>query len=140
MLNKLIILKAILENKNPLLVLLESKILDESFSEWAKNEVELAGLLKEDSDYNGMIGQSLMDLIELFSNQGHSGTSAALVAEIFNKLVQWDPLTECDHSDYLDTSIYTGEPGKLFQCKRCPHMFSEDRKNWYSVKESEGKS
>ena len=140
MMSKLITLKAILENKNPLLVLLESKILDESFSEWAKNEVELAGLLKEDSDYNGMIGQSLMDLIELFSNQGHSGTSAALVAEIFNKLVQWDPLTECDHSDYLDTSIYTGEPGKLFQCKRCPHMFSEDRKNWYSVKESEGKS
>jgi hypothetical protein len=141
MLNKLIILKAILENKNPLLVLLESKILDESFSEWAKNEVELAGLLKEDSDYKGMIGQSLMDLIELFSNQGHSGTSAALVAEIFHKLVQWEPLTECDHSDYLDTSIYTGEPGKLFQCKRCPHMFSEDGgKNWYSVKESEGKS
>ncbi len=125
-----------LEGKNPFLVLQESKILDESFAEWAKNEIKLAGLYDEDSDYKGMIGQALENLVDAFSNQGHSGTSAVLVAEIFHKLVQWEPLTKCDHTDYNDVSEMSGKK-PMYQCKRCPHYFSTDEgKTWYSVKEN----
>lgn len=61
-----------------------------NLTDWARRELEIAGLFQKDSDYDGMIGQAAYDLIRLFSMQGHSGFSAALVAEIVGKLMRWD--------------------------------------------------
>ena len=60
--------------------------------EHAKKEIELIGMFDKDSDYNGMIGESVMELIKVFSEQGHSGHSAAIVSNIFNKLSRFKPL------------------------------------------------
>jgi hypothetical protein len=43
----------------------------------AQYEIDLVGLSDQDSDYNGMIGDAVMQLIRLFSAQGHSGFSAS---------------------------------------------------------------
>jgi hypothetical protein len=103
--------------------------------DWAVNELRLAGLFDKDSDYEGMIGKAVAELFETFTKQGHSGMSAMMASEIFHKLVNGETLTECDHSDFIDTSIYTGEPGKLFQCKRCMNFFSNDGgRSWYDVR------
>lgn len=60
--------------------------------EHAKYELEMAGLFGKDSDYGGMIGEAVMELIEKFSEQGHSGMSASIVASIFAELVMYKPL------------------------------------------------
>lgn len=53
------------------------------------------GLMDEDSDYNGMLGKSVRQLSMMFARQGHSGTSAQVTVQVFNKLMdEWnDPKT-----------------------------------------------
>ena len=36
----------------------------------ARNELKLAGLFDKDSDYDGMLGDSVMELVKVFSKQG----------------------------------------------------------------------
>ena len=58
----------------------------------AKFELELAGFFGEDSDYGGAIGEAVMELMEVFEKQGHSGGSAPIVASLFHKLANYKPL------------------------------------------------
>ena len=44
------------------------------------------GLFDEDSDYDGMLGKAVLELITVFANQGHSGYSAQMTRELFHKL------------------------------------------------------
>ena len=57
--------------------------------EWAKNELELAGLFDKDSDYDGALGPAILSMVEVFADQGHSGFSAGMSAGILNKLLNW---------------------------------------------------
>jgi hypothetical protein len=59
-----------------------------SLIEYAEEEIKAAGLNDPDpdSDYNGDIGKAVLELIQVFSNQGHSGMSASIVRNVFNKL------------------------------------------------------
>lgn len=49
--------------------------------------------LDKDSDYEGVLGEAIMELVRSFSRQGHSGMSAAMTSEIFNRLAGWKPLS-----------------------------------------------
>ena len=65
-----------------------------TLNEFAKQELELAGLLSpEDDFYGGETGKAVLELMEVFSKQGHSGQSAAIVADVFWKLSNYKPLT-----------------------------------------------
>ena len=63
-----------------------------NLKEHAKFELDRAGLFNSDSDYNREIAKSVMELINVFADQGHSGTSANIVRSIFNELAQYKPL------------------------------------------------
>ena len=58
----------------------------------AKLELQMAGFFDKDSDYGGMIGEAVMQLMEVFVEQGHSGYSAPVVANLFHKLANYEPL------------------------------------------------
>lgn len=45
------------------------------------------GFYAPDSDFDGMIGKAVEALSETFASQGHSGMSAALTLDVFNKLM-----------------------------------------------------
>jgi hypothetical protein len=79
----------------------------------AELELEMAGLLSPDSVYDGMLGKSVLELLEVFANQGHSGTSASMTSDLFNKLSRYEPLgaltgkdEEWGFLDYGDTTLY----------------------------------
>ncbi len=59
----------------------------------AKRELEIAGLFDKDSDNDGMLGKAVMELMEVFSKQGHSGFSASIVSSLFLKVADYKPLT-----------------------------------------------
>lgn len=59
----------------------------------AKNELELNGMFDKDADYGGGLAESVMELIEVFSKQGHSGASASMVSDLFNKLSRFKPIS-----------------------------------------------
>jgi hypothetical protein len=59
----------------------------------AKLELEIAGLLSEKGDfYGGETGKAVLELMEVFANQGHSGMSAPIVADLFKRLSNHEPL------------------------------------------------
>jgi len=108
----------------------------------AKKELELAGLFKKDSDYNGMIGKAVMELMKCFSGQGHSGFSAGMVLDLFRRLGKWEQLTPVtdDPKDWNDVSEMSGDKKKLWQSKRNPSYFSENGgKSYYNVEDKKRK-
>ena len=95
----------------------------------AKTELEISGLFDKEGDfYEGMTGKAVMELIELFSKQGHSGMSAPIVADIFKKLANYEPLgpitgKDEEWSDVRD--IGNGKP--WYQNKRCSALFKDGK-------------
>lgn len=59
-----------------------------TYKDFAKFWINKRGISDSDSDYNGMLGQAVMELAEVMSTQGHSGTSASMVSELFYQLNQ----------------------------------------------------
>lgn len=126
----------------------ESKI-NESLTEFAKEELKLAGLFDKDSDYDGMIGEAVMELMTTFANQGHSGFSAGMVTEIFQKLAGHKPLSELTDrsSEWMfitdkDRLHPSEREMPLWQSRRNPGCFSHDGgKTYYDLddKANEGK-
>lgn len=94
----------------------------------AKTELEIAGLFDEDSDYNGAIGEAVMELIEVFSKQGHSGMSAPYVVSIFEKLANFKPLIGITGKDEeWGTVRDLGIDGSWYQNKRCSAIFKDGK-------------
>lgn len=90
----------------------------------AKTELELAGFFKEDSDYGGLLGKAVVELVEKFAEQGHSGFSANQTVNLFNKVARFEPLMPLTGED--DEWNEVGEGG--YQNKRCSHVFKENSK------------
>lgn len=93
-----------------------------SLVEYAKSELELAGLFDEDSDYDGMIGSAALEIVEVFAKQGHSGGSAFLVTNIVNQLMQFKPLTPLTYNP--DEWNHVGS--NTWQNRRRSSVFSKD--------------
>tara|TARA_Y100000034_G_C6880489_1_gene403406 strand:+ start:356 stop:943 length:588 start_codon:yes stop_codon:yes gene_type:complete len=89
----------------------------------AKRELELAGMFDEDSDYSGMLGNAIMELIKVFAKQGHSGFSASRTIQIFSKLADYKPLIGITGKDG-EWSENTFD-GKTYQNKRLSSLFKE---------------
>jgi hypothetical protein len=106
-----------------------------SLKKHAQHELELAGLFDKDSDYGGMIGKAVMELIEVFAKQGHSGFSAHWVLGTFKTVASFKTLTpiNADNPDeWMDVSEMSGKP--MWQNKRDSEIFSEDGgKTFYNV-------
>lgn len=98
--------------------------------EHAKRELEIAGLFDEDSDYGGMLGKSILEIVEKFSKQDHSGFSAVMSIQILSKLLAYENLTEL--TDNPEDWIEVGEG--VWQNRRNSKCFSNDSgKTHYSL-------
>jgi hypothetical protein len=108
----------------------------------AKVELEITGLLSEEGDfYGGATGKAVLELMEVFTKQGHSGMSASIVADIFQKLAthqvlspitgkdeEWNLLDYGDDLTYQnkrESGLFKDEDGKITYVraliKRCPN-------------------
>jgi len=93
-----------------------------NLNEHARFELNYAGLFDNDADYNGEIAKSVMELIDVFSKQGHSGASASFVRNIFNELVQFKPLGGITGED----NEWTEVGNSIFQNKRLGGVFKQN--------------
>jgi hypothetical protein len=107
-----------------------------SLGDHAFRELSRAGFFDKDSDYEGNLGHAVMELIDIFSDQGHSGYSAQAVIALFTKLAKWEPLSliTSDPEEWNDVSEMSGQP--MWQNKRDSRCFSHDGgKTWYSLED-----
>lgn len=90
----------------------------------AEKELKLAGLFDSDSDYGGALGEAVMELIDKFSEQGHSGASAEMVISLFNKVARFEPilLIQCTEDEWMETSR-----DEVYQNKRCSAVFKHGK-------------
>jgi len=91
----------------------------------AKVELEIAGLLSEEGDfYGGMTGKAVLELMEVFAKQGHSGMSAPIVADLFQKLANYKPLGPITGQDEEWNLLDYGDDLK-YQNKRQSGVFKD---------------
>lgn len=103
--------------------------------EHAKLELELAGLFNEEGDfYEGATGKAVIELIEVFAKQGHSGMSAPIVADLFKRLANYEPLQPITGRDEEWGDVRDlGDGMPWYQNKRCSALFKDgkDGKPYY---------
>lgn len=104
----------------------------------AKEELTRAGFFSKDSDYGGVMGKAVLELVEAFAKQGHSGFSASVCLSLFEKLARFQTLTPLtsDPEEWIDRTAMSAGP--LWQNRRDSHFFSNDGgKTWWSVERNE---
>lgn len=99
-----------------------------SLKEHAEREMKIAGLLDEDSDYNGMVGEAVIQLADTLGKQGHSGFSAFMTIELFNKVARFENVTPLTS----DPDEWNHVGPDMWQSSRNSKAFSTDAgANWY---------
>lgn len=97
---------------------------------FAKSELIRSGLFNKDGDYSGMIGEDVMEMVEVFSKQGHTGASAATVLDCFIKLVRIEPLTPLTGDQDEWVTVRDG----LYQNARCSRVFKKQGGEAYDTR------
>lgn len=101
---------------------------------YAEHELSLIGLTKDDpEEMNRMMYDNIMQLLQVFSDQGHSGFSAAYLTSILVPLLRHEPITPLtgDESEWEDVSQYGGNT--KFQNKRCSRVFKDVDGSCYDI-------
>jgi hypothetical protein len=94
-----------------------------SLIEFAKKELKRAGFFDKDSDYDGLLAQATMDVIKVFSKQGHSGSSAPIVVNLFKKLALFEPITPIMGTE----DEWVACTDNVYQNNRCSALFKEGK-------------
>lgn len=93
--------------------------------EHAKNELKIAGYVPLDQEQedgpNKWIQENILELLEVFSKQGHSGFSANYCIDTFKKLASFEPLSPivCNENEWCNIDE------DLFQNTRLSSVFKE---------------
>ena len=103
-----------------------------SLMDHAKRELEIAGYDLNDTEDgpNRWIAEGLLELVDKFSKQGHSGFSASYCTSALEKLLRFEPLTPLKgEGEFVEVS------DGVFQNNRCSNIFAEgaDGKNAYTL-------
>lgn len=88
---------------------------------FAESELRRAGMFDKDSDYGGMMGDAVLKMIRLFAEEGHSGFSANMAVNLFERLARFEPLTPLTGSDDEWMEVSDG----CWQNVRCSHVFKD---------------
>jgi len=98
---------------------------DSNLVAFAKREFLVLGCKKieeEEEGPNKRIKQDVIELLNIFSKQGHSGFSAPCCLDIFNKLARFEPLSPLTGKEAEWNEI--GD--NYYQNNRCARVFKRD--------------
>ena len=77
----------------------------------------------EEESPNKWMQESVLELLDVFSKQGHSGFSALYTVNCFKKLASYEPLSPITGEDDEWNDVSYGSDVKMFQNKRCSTLF-----------------
>lgn len=100
------------------------------FKEHAKQEFKVLGW-PGNSESQGWVCEDVLELLDTFSKQGHSGSSASYVLNIFNKLAKFEPLGPLTGKEEEWGEPYD-EQG-IQQNKRCSRIFRNKDGRAYDI-------
>jgi len=99
----------------------------------AKLEFKAAGWLDDEGNYidemQEAICRHVLALLDVFSAEGHSGSSAPYTVDLFKKLAMFEPVAPLTGEDWEWTDVsdtFAGRGHKLYQNKRCGRVFKDE--------------
>lgn len=98
---------------------------------YAETELKAAGYYKKaktsggstENKYKKAVAEAVLALIKLFSEQGHSGLSASVTIDIFNRLARFEPLGPLTGK----RDEWNKVADDLWQNKRCSRVFKNEK-------------
>lgn len=96
------------------------------YKEHALREFKYAGWIKKDGSYGDEMQQimceEVLELLDVFSKHGHSGSSAPYAVNLFKTLASFKPIggIKCTNDEWNDT-------GHSYQNKRLSSVFKEKK-------------
>ena len=106
------------------------------FEKFAREEFRAAGWMDEngniDDEMQALICAGVLDLLNVFEKQGHSGSSAPYMINLFTKLANFKPIAPITGEDWewSDVGRDGDIGGVLYQNKRCSSVFKNDTGAW----------
>lgn len=99
-------------------------------------EFRAAGWCDESGKFNDemqeMICSHVLKLLEVFSDEGHSGSSAPYAINMFEKLAKFEPLVPLTGEDWEWVDVAEVSGRTLWQNKRCGRVF-KDNESAYDI-------
>ena len=100
----------------------------------ALTEFKAAGWLDKDGNYIDEMQEAIcnhvLELIKVFSDEGHSGSTAPYTIDLFKKLAMFEPIVPLTGEDWEWTEIARemsgSNNGTVYQNKRCSRVFKDD--------------
>lgn len=102
-----------------------------SLVDFAKRELRI---LHHDKDgIQDAMDKCILEIIETFCEQGHSGMSAAYATQCIERLLRWLPITPLTGEDdeWKESMDLNGK--KSYQNKRCPQVFKDEDGEAYDI-------
>lgn len=90
--------------------------------DFTKRELDLLGMTEDSDEMNKMMRGNILQVVEMFAEQGHSGSSASYAIGILEKVLRYEPVTPLTGEDSEWMEISEG----LYQNNRCPRVFKEN--------------
>ena len=114
--------------------------------DYAKDELKRIGMIDSGEPYNDLATKAILDLVELFDYQGHSGFSASYVVSTFSRLAMFKPLSPLTGEDdeWNDegyciqnkrySAVFKDKDGTAYNIEG--KVFTDDGEVWYTCKDS----
>ena len=92
---------------------------------WARQELILSGYNPNDTEDgpNKWLAEGVLKLLEVFCDEGHSGSSAPFAVNTFSRLAKWKPLSPLTGEDDEWNEIGDG----IYQNNRFSAVFKDGR-------------
>jgi hypothetical protein len=107
------------------------------FERFAREEFRSAGWMDEngdiEDDMQALICAGVLDLLNVFEKQGHSGTSAPYTLNMFQKLASFKPIAPITGEDWEWADVSGYGDGTRYQNKRCSSIFKDGDGNAYDI-------
>lgn len=115
--------------------------------DYAKDELKRIRMIDSGEPYNDWATMSILDLIEMFASQNHSGFSAPYVVNAFSRLAMFKPLSPltgeddewndigdglCQNKRY--SAVFKDKDGGAYNIEG--KAFTDDGEVWYTCKDS----
>lgn len=98
-----------------------------SYKDFAQREFRAAGWTDENGEFKDemqkMICDHVMDLLKVFSDEGHSGSTAPYAVNLFKQLALFEPIVPLTGEDWEWNEV----GNNMFQNKRCSHVFKDSK-------------
>lgn len=100
---------------------------------FAESELARIEVGEDDDGMQEAINKDILAVVEVFSQQGHSGFSGSYAISMLEKLLRFEPITPLTGEDdeWNDIGEMSGSP--MWQNKRCSHVFKNADGRAYDI-------